>query len=121
MKINSFTAFLFAFQLLAATGWADDIKEVDYPVHYEVLSASKDDKAVIEKVCSMTLRDQAKADVIINVSRKRIGSCPDVPAGKVYNGRQNDKKNALELVILVGETKARIETWHIDGTVKPPR
>jgi len=121
MKINSFVAFLLVFQLLTATGWADDIKEVDYHVHYEVLSASKTDKLVIQKVCSMALRDQANANVIISVSRKRIGSCHVLPSGKVYNGRQNDDKNAIELVILVGENRARVESWHIDGTAKNPQ
>jgi hypothetical protein len=119
MKTISLLAFLIVFQLLMSSGWADDIKEADYPVHYEVLSASKSDK-VVEKVCSMALRDQANPNVTINVSRKRIGSCPVVPSGQVFNGRQNDQKNAVELVILVGETKARIESWHIDGTSKNP-
>ena len=121
MKTNSFTAFLFVFQLLTATGWADDIKEADYPVHYEVLSASKADKVVIQKVCSMALRDQANANVIITVSRKRIGSCSVLPSGKVYNGRQNGEKNAVELVIPVGENRARVESWHINATVKNPQ
>ena len=121
MKTNSFVAFLFVFQLLTVIGWADDIKEADYPVHYEVLSASKSDKVVIEKVCSMALRDQANANVIIAVSRKRIGSCPVSPEGKVYNGRQNGEKNTIELVIPVGENKARVETWHIDATSKNPQ
>jgi len=121
MKTNSLLAFLFVFQLLTATGWADDIKEADYPVHYEVLSASKADKVVIEKVCSMALRDQANANVIIKVSRKRIGSCPVLPTGKVYNGRQNEKKNAVEIVIPVGENRARVETWHIDATSTNPQ
>ncbi len=121
MKTNLFAAFFFVFQLLTATVWADDIKEADYPVHYEVISASKADKIVIQKVCSMELRDQANANVIITVSRKRMGSCPVVPSGKVFNGRQNGEKNAVELVILVGENKARVETWHIDGTVKNPQ
>ncbi len=112
---------MFVFQLLTVTGWADDIKEADYPVHYEVLSASKADKLVIQKVCSMSLRDQANADVIINVSKKRIGSCSDLPGGKVYNGRENAEKNAIELVIPVGENRARVESWHIDGTVKNPQ
>ena len=121
MKTNSFASFLLVFQLLTAVGWADDIKEVDYPVHYEVLSASKTDKLVIQKVCSMALRDQANANVIITVSRKRIGSCPVLPSGKVYNGRQNGEKNAVELVIPVGENRARVESWHIDATVKNPQ
>lgn len=130
MKTNSFVAFFFVFQLLAAaciascftaTGWADDIKEADYPVHYEVLSASQTDKAVVQKVCSMTLRDQANANVIITVSRKRLGSCPDFPSGKVFNGRQNGDKKAIEIVIPVGENRARVESWHIDSTVKNPQ
>jgi hypothetical protein len=121
MKTYSILAFLFVFQLLTAAGWADDIKEADYPVHYEVLSASKSDKVVIEKVCSMELRDQANANVTINVSRKRIGSCPVMPSGKVFNGRLNGEKNAVELVIPVGESKARVESWHIDGTSKNPQ
>jgi hypothetical protein len=121
MKTNLFVAFLFVFQLLTATGWADNIKEADYPVHYEVLSTSATDKVVIQKVCSMTLRDQAHANVIITVSRKRIVSCPVLPGGQVYNGRQNAEKNAVELVIPVGETKARIESWHIDATAKNPQ
>ena len=121
MKTNSYAAFLFVFQLLTATGWADDIKEADYPVHYEVLSGSKVDKVVIQKVCSMALRDQANTNVIITVSRKRIGFCPVLPSGGVYNGRQNGKKNAIELVIPVGENKAKVESWHIDSTIKNPQ
>ena len=120
MKTNSFAPLLLVFQLLTATGWADDIKEADYPIHYEVLSVSKTDKLVIQKVCLMTLRDQVNANVIISVSRKRIGSCHVLPSGKVYNGRQNREKNTIELVILVGEDRARVESWHIDATVKNP-
>lgn len=121
MRTTWFAALLLALQLLTAAGWADDIKEADYPIHYEVLSASKTDKLVIQKVCSMTLRDQANANVIISVSRKRIGSCQILPGGKVHNGRQNQGKNAIELVIPVGEDRARIESWHIDATVTNPR
>jgi hypothetical protein len=121
MKTNSFAAILFVFQILTATGWADDIKEADYPVHYEVVSAIKADKVVIQKVCSMELRDQANANVIITVSRKRLGSCPVFPGGKVYNGRLSRDKNAVELVIPVGENKARVEIWRIDATVKNPQ
>jgi hypothetical protein len=121
MRTISFAAFLFVLLLSTATGWADDIKEVDYPVHYEVLSANKTDKVVIQKVCTMELRDQANAKVIINVSRKRIGSCPVLPSGGVYNGRQNAEKNTVELVIPVGENKARVESWHIGATSKNPQ
>ncbi len=87
MKINSLLASLFLFQFWTASGWADDIKEADYPVHYEVLSANKADELVVQKVCSMQLRDQANAKVIITVSRKRIGTCHGLPDGKVYNGQ----------------------------------
>jgi hypothetical protein len=121
MRTISFAAFLFVLLLSTATGWADDIKEADYPVHYEVLSAGKADKVVIQKVCSMELRDQANANVIISVSKKRIGSCPVFPEGKVYNGRQNGEKNTIELVIPVGENKARVESWHVDATSKNPQ
>jgi hypothetical protein len=120
MKTISFAALLFVFPLFVAAGWADDIKEADYPIHYEVLSGSKTDKLMIQKVCSMTMRDQADADVIISLSRKRIGSCNVLPSGEVYNGRQNQEKNAIELVIPVGEDRARVESWHIDSTVKNP-
>lgn len=119
MKTISFAAFLFVFQLLIATGSADDIKEADYPIHYEVLSTSKTDKLVIQKVCSMTLRDHANLNVIISVSRTRIGSCHVLDTGQVYNGRQNEK-NAIELVIPVGEVRARVENWHIDATANNP-
>ncbi len=121
MKTKSFMAFLFIFQFLAVTGWADDIKQADYPVHYEVLSTSKPETGAIQKICSMELRDQANANVVITVSRKHVGSCSALPSGKVYNGRHNGEKNAVELVIPVGETRARVESWHISGTVKNPQ
>lgn len=121
MKTNSMAALFFVFQVLTATGWADVIKQADYPVHYEVLGGSKADAMAIQKVCSMELRDQAKANVIITVSRKRIGSCAVPPVGNVYNGRENGKKDAIEIVIPVGENRARVETWHINATVKNPQ
>jgi hypothetical protein len=120
MKTISLAAFLFVFQLLIATGWADDIKQADYPIHYEVLSTGKTDKLVIPKACSMTLRYRAHPNVIISVSRMRIGSCHVFDTGQVYNGRQDEKKNAIELVIPVGEDKARVENWHIEATVNSP-
>jgi hypothetical protein len=120
MKTILLAAFLFMFQPWIATGWADDIKEADYPVHYEVLSAGLTDKMAIQKVCTMTLRDRANPNVIISVSRTRIGVCRDLDAGHVYNGRQDAKKNAIEIVIPVGDAKARVESWHIDGTVSNP-
>ena len=123
MKANSFTVVvvLLAFQLLTVAAWADDIKQADYPVQYEVLSASKPEKGANQKICSMELRDQANAKVVITVSRKGFASCSVLPSGKVYNGRQNGEKNTVELVIPVGENKARVESWHIDGTVKNPQ
>ena len=120
MKTNSFTIVVLVFQFLTATAWADDIKQADYPIQYEVLSASKTDKMAIQKVCLMTLRDQTKANVIVSVSRKRVGSCQILASGAVYNGRQNQEKKAIELVIPVGENRARIENWHIDSTVTNP-
>ena len=39
------------------------IKEADYPVEYEVENTSKTAKLVIEKRCSMTLRDRANTNV----------------------------------------------------------
>jgi hypothetical protein len=120
MRTISLVAFVFVFQLLMAGGWADDIKEVDYPIQYEVISATKTDKLAVQKVCSMTLRDRTNPNVIISVSRKRVGSCHVLDTSQVYNGRQNEKKNAIEIVIPVGESKARVETWHIDGTVNSP-
>jgi hypothetical protein len=120
MKTISLAASLFMFQLLSATVRADDIKQADYPLRYEVLSTSKSDKLITPKVCSMTLRDRANPNVIISVSRTRIGSCHVLETGQVYDGRQDEKKNAIELVIPVGDTKARIENWHIEATVDSP-
>jgi hypothetical protein len=120
MKTIFFVAFLVVFQLLPSA-WADDIKEADYPIHYEVLSTDRTDKLVVQKVCSMTLRDKANQNVIISVSTTRIASCHVLTNGQVYNGRPNPDKNAIELVIPVGETRARVENWHIDGTVKNPQ
>ena len=113
-------SLLLASPFSPATAWADDIREADYPVRYEVLSTNKADKLMIQKVCSMTVRDQANSNVLITVSRNGIGSCHVLASGQVYSGRQNQKKNAIELVIPVGEDKARIETWHVDATVSNP-
>ena len=92
MKANSFAVVLLVFQLLTVTAWADDIKQADYPIQYEVLSTSRTDKLVIQKVCLMTLRDQTKVNAIISVSRKRVGSCQVLASGAVYNGRQSQEK-----------------------------
>jgi hypothetical protein len=121
MKTISLAVLLLLFPLFTTGAWADDIKEADYPIHYEVLSTSKTDKLMIQKVCSMTLRDQANANVIISVSRKRIGSCHVLASGEVYNGRPNEEKNGIELVIPVGEDRARLENWHVDSIVSNPR
>jgi hypothetical protein len=94
-----------------------EIKEADYPNQYEVTDTSKGSKVLVEKSCSMTLRDKAKPDVVINVSKKGYGSCQLLDNGKVYRGRLNDKKNEIEIVIPVGVTKARVEGWQITGTV----
>jgi len=118
MKITSFAALLFAVQILAGPIWAGDIKESDYPIQYEVMNTTKSDKLVVEKFCSMTLRDQAKTNVAINVSKKGYGSCQVLPNGKVFHGRQNQKKNEIELVIPAEKKdKARVEDWQIVGTV----
>jgi hypothetical protein len=112
---------LLVIQLGAGTTWADDIREVDYPIRYEVLSTSKTDKLVIRKTCSMTLRDQANMNVTIGVSRTRLGACSVLTEGMVYNGRQNEEKNVIEIVIPVGEDRAKVENWHIDSTVSNPQ
>ena len=118
MKITSYAALVFAVQILAYPIWAGDIKEADYPVQYEVMNTTKSDKLVVEKFCSMTLRDQAKTNVAINVSKKGYGSCQLLPNGKVFRGRQNQKKNEIELVIPAEKKdKARVEDWQIVGTV----
>jgi hypothetical protein len=118
MKNIPFALSLIVFQLLAAPIWAGVIKEVDYPVAYEVMDTSKTDKPAVDKSCTMVLRDRANATVTINVWRKGLGSCHVLDSGKIYQGRQNDKKNEIELVIPVGEDKARVENWRIIGTVK---
>jgi hypothetical protein len=108
MKIASIATFLIAFQILAFPIWAEKINERDYRVQYQVMNSSK-------KPCTVTLRDQAKPDVAIDVSKS--GSCPPLDKGKIYRGRQNDKKNEIELLIPGDKKKARIEAWHIDGFV----
>jgi hypothetical protein len=115
---RSFAALLLPVVLfLSVPSRADDIKEADYPVQYEVVMTAKDGKLPVEKKCSMTLRDKSKPDVAINVWKKGVGSCQLLDSGMVYRGRQNDKKNQIEIVIPVGETKARIDAWQIIGTV----
>jgi hypothetical protein len=94
-----------------------DINEADYPAQYEVMDSSRAAKLVVAKSCSMTLRDKAKPDTQINVSRKGYGSCQLLATGQEYRGRENDKKNQIELVVPVGDSKARVENWQITGTV----
>lgn len=108
MKVVSFATLLIALQILAAPVWAEKIDQKDYPVQYQVMNSSK-------KPCTTTLRDQSKQALAINVSRN--GACHPLDKGKIYRGRQNDKKNAIELLIPGDNGKARIEEWHIDGVV----
>jgi hypothetical protein len=117
MKTISFAPLLLLFNILALPIWAGTIKETDYPIEYEVMNTSKTAKLAVEKVCSMTVRDRAQTGVVLNVWRKRYGSCHVLDSGKIYRGRQNQKKNEIELVIPVGEDKARAEDWQIIGTV----
>ena len=117
MKISSFALLFFVFQILAVPIRAGDIKEADYPVQYEVLNTSKSGTLVIEKFCSMTLRDRAKPNVALNVQKKGYGSCHVLDNGKIFHGRQNQKKNEIELVIPADKGKARVEDWQITGTV----
>lgn len=117
MKTISFAPLLLLCSILALPIWAGTIKEADYPIGYEVMNTSKTAKLAVEKVCSMTLRDRAQTAVVLNVWRKRYGSCHVLDSGKIYRGRQNQKKNEIELVIPVGEDKARVEDWQIIGTV----
>ena len=41
--------------------------------------------------------------------------------GEAYNGRQNTDDNTIELVIPVGEDRARVERWHLASPVKSRR
>ena len=117
MKTSFFALLLLVLQIPAAPMRAGDIKEADFPVQYEVMNTSKSSALLIQKSCSMTLRDRAKPNVALNVEKKGYGSCHVPNNGEVFRGRQNDKKNQLELVIPVSTDKARIETWQINSTV----
>ena len=116
-KVLELLLLAFVFSFTPGPSRASDIKEADYPVQYEVMPAGKDGKPAADKKCTMTLQEKSKPDVAINVWKKGLGSCQLLDQGKVYRGRQNDKKNSIEIVIPVGETKARIETWEIIGIV----
>jgi hypothetical protein len=110
---------LFVLVVSSAPIWAGNgtIKGDDYPVVYEVMDYGKKGGAAGDKSCSMVLRDQSQTKVAINVSRKGVGACHVLDSGKTYRGRVNQKKNELELVVLIGTDKARVEDWQIDGTV----
>lgn len=115
LKIISVAAVPFLFHLLATSVRASDIKESDYPVQYQVIEAATgSSKLRFVKSCSMTLRDQAKPNVALNVTKG--GGCEALVKGKVYRGRENQKKNEIELVITVGGKKARVEDWQLIGT-----
>ena len=118
MKLASIAALWFGLQMAPVLALArGTIKEADYPVEYEVVNSGKTAKLVIEQQCSMTLRNRARTNVDLNVARTGFGSCRVLENGKVYRGRENQRKNQIELVILVGQDKARIENWQIVGTV----
>jgi hypothetical protein len=118
MKLTSIAALLCAIQVASLPALAGGvIKEADYPVEYQVVNSSNTPKMLIKKQCSMTLQDRAKTNVDLNVARTGYGSCHVLENGKVYRGRENQAKDQIELVILVGKDKARIETWKIVGTV----
>lgn len=118
MKLISLAALLFGVPMISAPVLANGtIKEADYPVQYEVVNGSKSARLGVEKQCSMTLHDKAKENVDLNVARSGIGGCHLLENGKIYRGRENQKENRIEIVILVGQDKARIENWQIVGTV----
>jgi hypothetical protein len=118
MKMISFALLLLVLPILAVTTWAKGtIKEADYPNQYEVMNANKSSKLMVEKSCSMTLRDKAKPNVALNVFKKGYGTCQILDSGKVFHGRLNEKKNEIELVIPEDKDKARVEEWQIIGTV----
>jgi hypothetical protein len=51
-------------------------------------------------------------------SQRLILSVPIIVSGESVTGHFNEQKtNQIELVILVGENKARVENWQIVGTV----
>ena len=121
MRPTSIAALLFAVQMAPIAVLArGTIKEADYPVEYEIVNTTTTAKRVIEKQCSMTLRDRAKTDLYLNVERTGYGSCGLLVNGKVYRGRENQRKNRIEIVIPVGADKARIENWQIVGIVNNP-
>ncbi len=118
MKVISFALVLLAVPILGVPVWAKGtIKEADYPNQYEVVNANKTSKLVVEKSCTMTLRDKAKPNVAVNVFKKGYGSCQVLDSGKIYRGRENQKKNEIEIVIPEDKDKARVEEWQIIGTV----
>jgi hypothetical protein len=118
MKAISVGLMALALLIPAVPSRASDIKESDYPNQYEVMMTNKSSKLVIDKACSMTLRDKAKPNVAINVAKNGYGSCALLENGKVYRGRPNTKKNELELLITGDKKeKTRVENWQIVGTI----
>jgi hypothetical protein len=118
MKIIPLALLPVALSIAAVPMWANGtIKEADYPNQYEVVNANKTSKLMVEKSCTMTLRDKAKPNVAVNVFKKGYGSCQVLDSGKVYRGRENQKKNEIEIVIPEDKDKARVEEWQIIGTV----
>src|SRR5580704_4898690 len=100
MKMISFALLLLVLPILAVPAWAKGtIKEADYPNQYEVVNANKTSKLMVEKSCSMTLRDKAKPNVALSVFKKGYGTCQILDNGKVFRGRLNEKKNEIELII----------------------
>jgi len=118
MKTISLAAVLCLLPIAAAPVRAGGVKDSDYPNQYEVINTNKSSELVVKKSCSMTLRDKAKPNVAIDVAKNGYGSCQLLDQGKVYRGRQNTKKNELELVITGDKKdKDRVEIWQIVGTV----
>ena len=107
VKIRSYALLLFAFPILAVPIWAGTIKEADYPTQYQVMNTSKSGSLVVEKFCSMTLRDQSKPNIAINVQKKGYGSCKVLDNGKVFHGRQNKKRTKSKSSYPTKRTKTK--------------
>jgi len=116
--MTSLARLLLLSQILAVPMRAQTIKQADYPIQYEVMNTAKSGSLVIEKFCSMTLRDRAKPNEALNVQRKGYGSCQVPDRGKVLRGRQNQKKSEIELLMPEAKGKVRVENWQIIGTVE---
>ena len=75
-----------AFTPLAVPTWAATAKEVDYPVQYEVMNASKVGGWLIGTFCTMSLRDQARAGAAFIVQRINFASCHVWDSGAIISG-----------------------------------